>query len=184
MRAGADRDALMRDLLGLRVALTLVGVVLAGAFALAAGYDAALLPGTVSPASRRSCWYSNTHSRSRWPRPADWHDLLAGTDPSGADSRGDRALDRPRGGRIPVARGGAVVNLRARADNRRAGARSDLDAPAPAPASLARADATDGLLRAGHRGRARSTYIQPRSSQAWSQANIKAVCSLRLSGSS
>ncbi len=44
---GAQRDTLMRDLLGLRVALTLVGVVLATLFALAAGYDPALLAGTV-----------------------------------------------------------------------------------------------------------------------------------------
>jgi O-antigen/teichoic acid export membrane protein len=47
VRKGADRDALMRDLLGLRVALTLVGVVLATVFALAAGYDTALLVGAV-----------------------------------------------------------------------------------------------------------------------------------------
>jgi O-antigen/teichoic acid export membrane protein len=46
VREGADRDALMRDLLGLRVTLTLGGVVLAMAFALAARYDAALLAGT------------------------------------------------------------------------------------------------------------------------------------------
>jgi O-antigen/teichoic acid export membrane protein len=48
VRVGASRDALMRDLLGLRVALTLVGVLLATAFALAAGYDTALLAGTVA----------------------------------------------------------------------------------------------------------------------------------------
>lgn len=46
VREGSDRDALMRDLLGLRVTLTLGGVVLAMAFALAAHYDAALLAGT------------------------------------------------------------------------------------------------------------------------------------------
>ncbi len=45
VRRGAERDALMRDLLGLRVALTLVGVLLAAAFALAAGYDTALFAG-------------------------------------------------------------------------------------------------------------------------------------------
>lgn len=45
---GAERDALMRDLLGLRVALTLIGVALATIFAVAAGYDAALLAGTVA----------------------------------------------------------------------------------------------------------------------------------------
>jgi O-antigen/teichoic acid export membrane protein len=44
---GAERDALMRDLLGLRVALTTLGVVLVTAFAVAAGYSAALLGGTV-----------------------------------------------------------------------------------------------------------------------------------------
>jgi O-antigen/teichoic acid export membrane protein len=48
VRRGADRDALMRDLLGLRVALTMIGVVLAVAFALAAGYDDALLIGTLA----------------------------------------------------------------------------------------------------------------------------------------
>ncbi|MHB1810002.1 MAG: oligosaccharide flippase family protein [Solirubrobacteraceae bacterium] len=47
VRSGADRDALMRDLVGLRIALTMVGVLLAAAFALAAGYDASLLAGTV-----------------------------------------------------------------------------------------------------------------------------------------
>jgi O-antigen/teichoic acid export membrane protein len=47
VRKGADRDAFMRDLLGLRVALTLVGVLLATAFALAAGYSSALVAGTV-----------------------------------------------------------------------------------------------------------------------------------------
>lgn len=47
MRTGADRDALMRDLLGLRIALTLGGVLLATAFALVAGYAPALLAGTV-----------------------------------------------------------------------------------------------------------------------------------------
>lgn len=48
VREGADRDALMRDLLGLRIALTLLGVALAVGFAVAAGYDAALLAGTVT----------------------------------------------------------------------------------------------------------------------------------------
>lgn len=47
MRAGAERESLMRDLLGLRVMLTLVGVVLATAFAVAAGYAPALVGGTV-----------------------------------------------------------------------------------------------------------------------------------------
>ncbi len=48
VRSGASRDDLMRDLLGLRVALTLLGVLLATGFALAAGYDTALLAGTVA----------------------------------------------------------------------------------------------------------------------------------------
>ena len=45
--AGAERDALMRDLLGLRMTLTACGVVLVTAFALAAGYSTALLAGAV-----------------------------------------------------------------------------------------------------------------------------------------
>jgi len=44
---GPERDALMRDLLGLRLALTTLGVVLVTAFAVAAGYSTALLGGTV-----------------------------------------------------------------------------------------------------------------------------------------
>lgn len=47
VREGPDRDALMRDLLGLRIALSLVGLALAVVFALAAGYGAALLAGTL-----------------------------------------------------------------------------------------------------------------------------------------
>ncbi|HTR88924.1 MAG TPA: oligosaccharide flippase family protein [Solirubrobacteraceae bacterium] len=47
VRIGADRDGLMRDLLGLRVALTLVGLLLALVFALLAGYSPALVAGTV-----------------------------------------------------------------------------------------------------------------------------------------
>ncbi len=43
----ADRDARMRELLGLRVGLTVVGVVLAVVFAALAGYSVALLAGTV-----------------------------------------------------------------------------------------------------------------------------------------
>jgi len=43
-----ERDALMRNLLGLRVALTLIGALLAIAFALAAGYDLALLLGALT----------------------------------------------------------------------------------------------------------------------------------------
>ncbi len=46
VRVGADRDALMRDLLGLRVALTLAGVVFAMLFAVLAGYSTPLLAGT------------------------------------------------------------------------------------------------------------------------------------------
>jgi O-antigen/teichoic acid export membrane protein len=44
---GSERDTLMRDLLGLRVALTLTGVLGATLFALIAGYDLALIAGTV-----------------------------------------------------------------------------------------------------------------------------------------
>lgn len=47
VREGADRDELMRDLLGLRMMLTTLGVLLVSAFALAAGYDTALLAGAV-----------------------------------------------------------------------------------------------------------------------------------------
>lgn len=47
VRSGSDRDALMRDLLGLRVFLTLVGVLFAAIFAVIAGYDPALFAGTV-----------------------------------------------------------------------------------------------------------------------------------------
>jgi O-antigen/teichoic acid export membrane protein len=45
---GEERDALMRDLLGLRMALTLVGVLLMFVFALAAGYDAPFVIGAVA----------------------------------------------------------------------------------------------------------------------------------------
>jgi O-antigen/teichoic acid export membrane protein len=45
VRHGAEREALMRDLLGLRVLLTAVGVLLVIGFALAAGYGPALLLG-------------------------------------------------------------------------------------------------------------------------------------------
>jgi O-antigen/teichoic acid export membrane protein len=48
VREGRDRDALMRDLLGLRLTLTMIGVVLAMAFAAAAGYRTALLLGTLA----------------------------------------------------------------------------------------------------------------------------------------
>ncbi len=47
VRHGAQREEFMRDLLGLRIALTLVGALLAAIFALAAGYDPALLAGTI-----------------------------------------------------------------------------------------------------------------------------------------
>ncbi|HWJ50228.1 MAG TPA: oligosaccharide flippase family protein [Solirubrobacteraceae bacterium] len=46
--SGSERDAMMRDLLGLRVVLTLVGVLLATAFAVIAGYDDPLLLGTIA----------------------------------------------------------------------------------------------------------------------------------------
>ncbi len=45
---GERRERLMRDLLGLRVTLTLIGVLLTIAFALAAGYEPALLVGTLA----------------------------------------------------------------------------------------------------------------------------------------
>jgi O-antigen/teichoic acid export membrane protein len=47
VRDGARREELMRDLLGLRMTLTAVGVLLVGGFALAAGYGTALLVGAV-----------------------------------------------------------------------------------------------------------------------------------------
>jgi O-antigen/teichoic acid export membrane protein len=47
VREGAERDALMRDLLGLRMMLTTVGLLLILGFALAAGYETALLLGAV-----------------------------------------------------------------------------------------------------------------------------------------
>ena len=47
-RSGADRRAVMRDLLGIRLALTLAGIVAGVAFALAAGYDSVLVVGTVA----------------------------------------------------------------------------------------------------------------------------------------
>ncbi len=47
VRKGAERDALMRDLLGLRMILTTIGLLLVTAFALAAGYGTPLLVGAV-----------------------------------------------------------------------------------------------------------------------------------------
>jgi O-antigen/teichoic acid export membrane protein len=47
VRKGAERDELMRDLLGLRMVLTTVGVVLVALFALAAHYDTALFIGAL-----------------------------------------------------------------------------------------------------------------------------------------
>lgn len=47
LRSGEDREGLMRDLLGLRVSLTLVGVLIAAGFAVAAGYDAARIAGAI-----------------------------------------------------------------------------------------------------------------------------------------
>jgi O-antigen/teichoic acid export membrane protein len=44
-REGAERDALMRDLLGLRIVLSSAGVLLVTGFALAAGYQSALVAG-------------------------------------------------------------------------------------------------------------------------------------------
>jgi O-antigen/teichoic acid export membrane protein len=48
LRGGADRDMRMRDLLGLRVGLTAVGLLLAILFAVSAGYSLALLAGTIA----------------------------------------------------------------------------------------------------------------------------------------
>jgi O-antigen/teichoic acid export membrane protein len=45
-RRGADRERTMRDLLGVRLAITLAGAVVAVAFAVAAGYSAAMIEGT------------------------------------------------------------------------------------------------------------------------------------------
>ncbi|HEY2180633.1 MAG TPA: oligosaccharide flippase family protein [Solirubrobacteraceae bacterium] len=47
VREASERDELMRDLLGLRMLLTAVGVLLVAVFAVAAGYDTALLVGAV-----------------------------------------------------------------------------------------------------------------------------------------
>jgi O-antigen/teichoic acid export membrane protein len=47
VREGAERDALMGDLLGLRMVLTSVGLLLVIGFSLAAGYDTALLWGAI-----------------------------------------------------------------------------------------------------------------------------------------
>jgi len=47
VRSGAERDQLMRDLFGLRIALSAVGALLVAGFALAAGYSTALLAGAV-----------------------------------------------------------------------------------------------------------------------------------------
>ena len=44
--SGADRDHFMRDLLGLRIGISLVAVLLATGFAIVAGYDTALIVGT------------------------------------------------------------------------------------------------------------------------------------------
>jgi O-antigen/teichoic acid export membrane protein len=47
VREGHQRDALMQNLLGLRVTLTVIGVLLVAGFALAAGYETELLLGAV-----------------------------------------------------------------------------------------------------------------------------------------
>jgi O-antigen/teichoic acid export membrane protein len=47
VREGAERAELMRDLLGLRIVLTAIGVLLVAIFAVAADYDAALLTGAI-----------------------------------------------------------------------------------------------------------------------------------------
>ena len=46
-RAGTDRDVVMRDLLGIRIALTLAGIALGIGFAIVAGYDSVLVVGTL-----------------------------------------------------------------------------------------------------------------------------------------
>lgn len=46
VRKGADRDELMRNLLGVRIVLTLIGIGLAVAFTVAAGYDRTIVLGT------------------------------------------------------------------------------------------------------------------------------------------
>ena len=85
MRTGADRDALMRDLLGLRVTLTLVGVLLATAFAVAAGYTPALVVGTVLAAlSVVAVVLFSTRFR-----------FLSRQDCGSATSRGSALADRP-----------------------------------------------------------------------------------------
>lgn len=47
VRAGAEREHLLRDVLGLRIAITMLSVALAAVFAIAAGYDAERILGTV-----------------------------------------------------------------------------------------------------------------------------------------
>lgn len=47
-RAGADRDRIMRDLIGIRIALTSAGVLAAVAFTLAAGYEPVQVIGTAA----------------------------------------------------------------------------------------------------------------------------------------
>lgn len=47
VRGSGERGELMRDLLGLRVTLTMIGVLLATAFALVVGWDMALVAGTL-----------------------------------------------------------------------------------------------------------------------------------------
>lgn len=47
-RTGAERDSVMRDLLGIRIALTCVGILAGIAFTLAARYDAVLVVGTAA----------------------------------------------------------------------------------------------------------------------------------------
>jgi O-antigen/teichoic acid export membrane protein len=48
IRSGEDRNRFMSDLLALRVTLTVIGVVLSAAIAVAAGYDSALVLGTAA----------------------------------------------------------------------------------------------------------------------------------------
>jgi O-antigen/teichoic acid export membrane protein len=48
VRSGPDRDRLMHHLLGLRLAMTVVGTLVGVAFALVAGYDSQMIAGTVA----------------------------------------------------------------------------------------------------------------------------------------
>ena len=100
--------ALMRDLLGLRVALTLVGVLLATLFAVCAGYSAALLAGTVvAGLGTVALVYLHTLSIPLAAELRLGHDVAAGNRPPGADGGRDRGAGRGRRRRLPAAGGDA-----------------------------------------------------------------------------